>query len=336
LTVQLKFCILLVEENDMTRIHFAGINTTLLAEATIGRDILVSYADILRQPGWWMRELRPRLKAGLYRSVMLDSGAFTVISQGITIDVKQYAAFIREHGDFFDVVVGLDDIAGDFVQTWDNQKALKARGVNAMPVFHQGEPWHVLETYVSQYDYIGVGFARREGGRLAHGQTENREFLKEFFERVGDRAKVHGFAMTRWAGRGFPFYSVDSTTWISEYRALRKQEFYDHAKTKFTGTHGMSGDLANLFDWFEPAELMEIVVDSYDPPPLLGYSLASNGEFYPHTHDDIAEMAGWIEDDGRGQARTVFRRYGAAALLEKLNAIDARKCREACLERRAA
>ena len=88
------------------RIHFAGINTTPLASATEGRDILVSYADVIRQPGWWERELKPRLEAGRYRSVILDSGAFTVISQGIVIDVESYAAFAAEHQDLFDVVVG--------------------------------------------------------------------------------------------------------------------------------------------------------------------------------------------------------------------------------------
>jgi len=313
------------------RIHFAGINTTPLASATEGRDILVSYADVIRQPGWWERELKPRLEAGRYRSVILDSGAFTVISQGIVIDVESYAAFAAEHQDLFDVVVGLDDIAGDLGTTWRNQATLEAAGVEALPVFHQDEPWEVLEAYAERYDYIGVGFARREGGRLAHGQKENAAFLREFFSRVGDRAKVHGFAMTRWAGKGWPFFSVDSTTWIAEFRALRKQEpcdaKIDEPKPRFSGgDHGVSGDLANLLDWYDTAELMELVVDSYDPPPVTGKVTLSDGKTYEVDEDDVAEFEAWIEGDGLGQARTVFRRHGAVGLWQKINTIDARKC----------
>ncbi len=310
------------------KVHFAGINTRPLSAATLGRDILISYADVLRSAYWWT-EMKAALEAGRYRSVILDSGAFTVRSdEGFTVDIDRYVAFCVEHQHLFDTVVGLDDIGGDLAATWGNQAMLEAAGIDALPVYHQDEPWAVLEAYLDRYDRIGVGFARKPGGALAHPRRENAEFLREFFRRVRAREGkwVHGFAMTDWANKGWPFNSVDSTTWIYEYRALRRQEPYEAEKARPTCIHAVSGDLANLLDWYEDAELMEITLDSYDPPALRGEADA----------DDVAEFTAWIEEDGRGQARTVFRRYGAAGLWQKINEIDARKCAVAVELREAA
>ena len=302
----------------MTRIHFAGVNTALLAAATEGRPVLVSYADILRRPGWWERELLPRLRRGAYPSVILDSGAFTVISTGLRIDAAEYARFAREYRDLFDAIVNLDDIAGDLATTWRNQATLESAGLDVMPVYHQGEPWAVLEHYLDRHEQIGVGLARNAGGRLAYGRAANAKFLREVFRRIRGRARavrVHGFGLTRWTG--FPFDTVDSTTWIAEYRGLRALEPYDDEKSAPTTTHGVAGDLANVTDWYTDAQLLELSLDSYAP------TRESAGEI---DADRLAEFTDWIENDARGQARTVFRRYGARRLAEKIDELDARIC----------
>ena len=69
----------------MSSSHFAGINRVEMAEAAIGHPILVSYADFQESPSIW-EMLRPRIERGDFTSVILDSGAFTELSQQALID----------------------------------------------------------------------------------------------------------------------------------------------------------------------------------------------------------------------------------------------------------
>lgn len=299
-----------------TEMHFAGSNTALLTNALLGESILVSYADIRSRRDWWENTLRPLLERGAFRHVMLDSGAFTVISAGITIGIDEYVAFCRAHGHLFDTIINLDDIAGDVATSEANLATLKAAGIDALPVFHQDEPWDVLERMVAEHGYIGIGFARNactcgscpakkekgcKGGRMKYGRKANGAWLAEVFSRTGE-TKVHGLAMTSWCD-AYPFESVDSTTWIAEYRAVRKPETGHYGTPR--GTHGVSGELADLIDWYGDAQYLDLVVGSYR-------ALREPGAFAIDA-DHEAEVREWVETRSRGQARTVFRRYGSPA-----------------------
>lgn len=270
-----------------TRFCFAGSNTALLTNAVEGSPILVSYADIRTRPRWWEETLRPALEEKRFPFAILDSGAFTVQSQGICIDVEEYAAFAAAHRHLFDVIVNLDSIAGDLEESRANLATLRAAGVPAIPVFHEGEPWAELETMLGDTDFIGLGFARIKG-RLANSISDRRAWLADAFERIGGRARVHGFAMTRHAPE-FPFYSVDSTTWISEFCGIARRT----PGRCYTGPHGIGGELARRLAGWTRSELARLAVASYR------VGRAGGG---------VAEN---VERDARGQARTLLRRFGA-------------------------
>ena len=281
----------------MTHIHFAGLNTANLADDLEGHDVLISFADVMRRPGVWEREMLPRLRAGKYRRVILDSGAFTVISTpGFHVSVEAYGDFAVEHADLFDVVVNLDDIAGDLKTTQRNQRHLEALGLTVMPVFHQGEPWSVLARYCERYDEIGVGFARKPGGKLVGGC---REFLDAFFRRVPKGVQVHGFGMTKWAvSHGYPFHSVDSTTYIAEYRALVHAELGSDPKRR----EGTSNGLRKRLQKIGRDRVMKLVLRSYHQPKRRAFAASR-----------------YVERNSAGQARTVLRRYAPSALAAALS-----------------
>lgn len=274
-----------------TRPHFAGLNTAFLAEVLVGHPVLISYADIIRRPGVWTKEILPRLERGDYVAPILDSGAFTELTTpGFTVSVEAYATFIADFGHLFDQVVTLDDIRGDLARTWKNTAELMKTGAEIIPVFHGREPFEVLEMYCRKFGRVGLGFAR-DRGRISKDQGHGMnpaawlEKALDICEAAG--VEIHGFGMTRYAlslGHG-RLTTTDSTTWIAEFCALQKTK----------GDHGVKGAAQALIDAMPRSAVALFTIASY----------AGAG---------ACQAMDQLLADSWGQARTVFRRMSAADL----------------------
>lgn len=275
----------------------AGLNTRPLVEACeqANAPVLVSFADIKLKTGgtsaFWRKIMKPALDRQAFRRVMLDSGAFTAFSQGIRITVQEYAAFVLEHGHLFDDVVGLDDIGGDVEYTQRNLDIMRRLGLDPIPVFHQDEDFAVLDRYLAECDgKIGIGFARVVRGNravLKYGKARNRDWIAECFDHTCDRP-VHGLAMLGDRWRGFDYASTDSSTWINEGCALRKQAPGLDAPRP----HGLGGQLARDLASATRTELLALAAGSHD----------GTGPRFD---------ADQVERESRGQARTALRRLAA-------------------------
>lgn len=135
-------------------IYFAlGRADRLVCEHLIGQPVLESFAY---QCSHFAR-YRPT-----WRSAFLDSGAFTELTQGVAIDLGAYIDFCLEHGAMYERIANLDDIRGDVARSQANHHRMLDAGIRALPVFHQGEAWSVLDEVVSSAPdrFIGVGFQR--------------------------------------------------------------------------------------------------------------------------------------------------------------------------------
>lgn len=271
----------------MVRIYFAGMNGARLAAVLEGEDVLISYADIVRRPGVWADEIRPRLERRAFRSVILDSGAFTELTERkrgkknpLHVDVEAYGRFALEHRELFDEIVTLDDIEGDVARTRRNTDYLEGLGLRVVPVFHQGEAWDVLEDYVDRYDRIGLGVQRTSSGSPAAGAFD---WTREALERIPSSVSVHGFGMTRYAKRLPRMATTDSTTWIAEFRALQKADDRTHYCR-----HRLVRDL-------DAWGRLALVVQSYAEPERA----------------IVAEISDAV---AKGQGRTVLRRFSPASL----------------------
>lgn len=210
-----------------------GRASRLVLEACRGRRVLESFA--------YLRDVTDRYRP-TWSGGMLDSGAFTELSRGVAIDLGAYIAFAQQHGAFYDALVSLDDIAGDVDRSRANFRRMLDAGLRPIPVFHQGEPWSVLDEVCAAAPdrYIGIGFQRpiRDG----------RRWLNDVFALVPAGVRVHGFAMTSHVERGLPFYSVDSSTWVHEWNALL----------------GVKGQGADALGYLTPGEVLDIVLKKYD------------------------------------------------------------------------
>jgi hypothetical protein len=152
------------------------------------------------------------------RSWVLDSGAYSVLTSGIKIDLNNYiddclklmASECRPG-----VIFGLD-VIGDPEATLKNVDAMKIRGVDAVPAFHYGSPFHYLEDMAKKYDRIALGglVQRGDNGFGTKLQYAGRiKFLERCFA-IAWPKWMHGFGcVDKRILRRLPLASADSISW---------------------------------------------------------------------------------------------------------------------------
>lgn len=217
-------------------VYFAGVNQIHFCERFMGRHVLESFADV--------RPLFGRYRA-TFASMVLDCGAYSELTTGVSIDLGEYAAFCEAHGDFYEWVASVDSIRGGVSENLSNWRTLMDRDIDAMPTFHQGEPISLIREYCSDSSRLGLGFQRPI--------KNERAFLDEAFAHIPPHVRVHGWAMTNYTA-SYPFASVDSTSWLHELKALR-----------VTQTTQQGEPFAHLTD----GELIEIIQKRYDRLPRM-------------------------------------------------------------------
>lgn len=222
-------------------IYLATPGTQLHAECMAGCHVLESFALKANEP--WMVRYRPT-----FAGMMLDSGAFSEMTSGKPVDLEAYIGYALEHGAAYNSVVNLDVISGDVTERVDagmrNLQRMRDAGLDPLPVFHQGEPWSVLED-LAERGRVGLGFQRPI--RCAE------QYLDGCFSRLQTGVRVHGFAMAneRYTGR-YPFHSVDTATWIYELRALS----------------AISGQGSDVLQYLTQGELLRLVILKYERLPM--------------------------------------------------------------------
>ena len=123
---------------------------------------------------------------------------------------------------------------------WENLTILDKEGIEAIPVYHQGERFYWLDKMIDeQYEYIGISPANDRT------TPQKQEWLDEVFHYLcGDRGypeiMPHGFGVTSVPLLyRYPWASVDSATWlkVGGYGIVivpkwhRKKDDYDYSKS---------------------------------------------------------------------------------------------------------
>ena len=157
--------------------------------------------------GDFERSQRDKLQ---YKSIFLDSGAFSADSQGTPIKLSDYCRFVHKNLDKLACYANLDIIGSD-EGTYRNQVLMEKEGLNPLPVFHSEDDFKYLELYCQKYDYIAIG------GMVGQPREKIDEFLRKCFLIIKKYwpVKIHGFGITALPLLlKFPFYSVDSSSWL--------------------------------------------------------------------------------------------------------------------------
>lgn len=199
-------------------------------QAEHGCNILRSYVnDQLGISRWIERRKSGQWKDGLF---LIDSGAFTAHTRGVEIDIDEYIKWLNERDEYIDYFIVLDKIPGKWGQpkthadveegaqkSWENYWYMRERVKSPhklLPVFHQGENPLWLKKYLDiepKLDYICFG------GNKELDRENRQHWYSQCFQIIRQSSnpdvKVHCLGSGTFSDvELFPFYSMDSTTWV--------------------------------------------------------------------------------------------------------------------------
>lgn len=191
------------------KLHFAGA------------DANNKYNEILKAAGAVNRlesyhSLKGKAHSSGFETMLIDSGGFVARSKGVPIDVKKFAAYLN----FNEVKLAFELDTNSVKETLANRDYLMSKTkTQIIPVFHydrhKAKDLQVLLDLVDNFEYIAIG------GVVGAHLSEYKEKLlyDRVFSRTQDKVKVHGLGTTTVRIlKAYPFYSVDSTSWLAAAR----------------------------------------------------------------------------------------------------------------------
>ena len=185
---------------------------------------------------------------------LLDSGAFSAWNSGKEINLKEYIEFAKDFQAKFKesidhiYIVNLDVIPGEqgtkptkkqveeaAQQGWDNMLQFEKAGITPVHIFHQGEGFEWLEKISKRHRYIGISPSNDAGIKVKF------EWMQRVYSIIHAKNMTHGFAVTaRKLMLAFPWYSVDSTSWMAPQiygKSVFTPEFGDLGLTSRCKSH---------------------------------------------------------------------------------------------------
>lgn len=177
-----------------------------------------------------------RLTASTNGKLLIDSGAHSAHTKGITLDLEEYMNFVNENIEKFTLYVQVDNIPGkylmpktpeDFINSprlsWENYLYMREKSKDPnklVPVFHQGEDLKWLENMCnytfsdgSHIPYIGL--SPRGDVSLKAKYDFSAECFATIQASKNPNVKTHAFGATSLEMlERLPYTSADSTTWV--------------------------------------------------------------------------------------------------------------------------
>ncbi len=202
-----------------------------------------------------------------FNDYLLDSGGYTALMSDLDLDIKTYIDFLNKHK--IKVAFTLD--VRDVQQTVANTYLLKREtNTKIIPVYHDFDFFDIkhrdlLLKYCGDFDFIGLAGLTRKNFTKADRLT----FGDWVFHQTKNKIKVHGLAVTTdFFLNRYPFYSVDSTTWLNCEKFGAGVEFKQRGirhvtslKTAFNKGLGMRGVENKMF--YESRDRMNMSIESF-------------------------------------------------------------------------
>lgn len=162
-------------------------------------------------------------------NLLVDSGGFVARNKGHIIKVEDYANFLKQ----FKPSLAFELDVATKEETLDNRRCLQQeiKDTTIIPVYHYSEfeqnDFQYLYDMMDNYSYISIGGVAARG--LNSFQIQN--YLNFVFKHTRDKWKVHGLGITDSEHlKLYPFFSVDSTSWLAPgrfamFKSVRDKDF---------------------------------------------------------------------------------------------------------------
>lgn len=190
-----------------------------------------------------------------FKGFVLDSGAFTFMTslKGKSIDWKEYVInygkFIKHHNIELFFELDIDQIVG--IKQVEQLRYLLENTAErkCIPVWHKSRGLEYWKQMCKDYDYVAIG------GIVTQEIKRSEYYVFHTLLKIAkeNNCKVHGLGFTNLKGmEKYPFYSVDSTAWLSgnkfgaaylfDGKTMRKQnkQLGQRVKTNEVAIHNFS------------------------------------------------------------------------------------------------
>lgn len=210
-------------------LYFAGCQNKMLYDWLAQNDGCKLFSQVLERPDieYWCSKNSGKL--------FIDSGAYTVYTRNIDLDVDEYIKYINSIDEHLTIFAQVDKIPGVHGQqktkeqileapelSWKNYCYMRERVKSPdklLPIFHRREDFKYLEQMLeTTFDgkhipYIGLACTTDSS------VPEKKEWFEKCFDIIkkssNPNVKTHAFGMTSLKLlEQYPFTSADSTSWI--------------------------------------------------------------------------------------------------------------------------
>lgn len=217
-----------------------------------------------------------------WTSVFLDSWGFSIRNKWLNLSIDDYIEYLKKFGDKYEIITNMD--TSDTEETLANQKRLEDETwYKILPVYHWSElkegNKELMEYYCKNYDFVALWWV----AGIGMSKSEKRYYLDFCFKiAIKYKTKLHWFGITSyWELLRYPFYSVDSTSWLQWVKFNTFTTFKNWKIIKFTA------DEYRKKYWIDYSKL------SYKDRLLLNYNAYQNMADYITKLHKVKWMEYW-------------------------------------------
>jgi hypothetical protein len=239
------------------------------------------------------------IPAGFERGVRWigDSGAFSAMTQGVTIDRDSYADWLhRYRGDL--MWAASLDVIGDPAASLRHYRALTRDGFTVVPTIHFGTPAAELDRYAE----LGATFVGLGGVAARKDRPAVLRWLLSCFryaEKHHPGMRFHGWGVThpQYIAH-LPFWSVDSSGFGAGYRYGVGKLFDPHtgrtSTVKMNGSHpGKVGELLRREYGLAPSTVATSHAGNRDLMSVMSALTAQLMDRHYTRRHNVSPPAGW-------------------------------------------
>lgn len=203
-----------------------------MAEAYLGED-----ADKIENALVAFPEMKNRKQINIPKNVniFLDSWGFSIRNRGLNLSIDDYVEYVKKFGKYYEIIANMD--TNDTKETLHNQRRLeKETWHKILPVYHRSElkSWDkdLLKYYCQNYDFVALGWV----AWIWMSKAEKRYYLDFSFKTAMEyKTKLHWFWITSYSELlRYPFYTIDSTSWLQWVKFNKFMVFNDWRIKSFT------------------------------------------------------------------------------------------------------